>query len=88
MNATLANYEGKDVECFLQIKIIVLQVENELQMDVTIVKPNQDYLRIVTLKLYSNLKPRHVGNIFYNDADCRARERNYISKIFTRMRKY
>ena len=41
MNATLANYGGKDVECFLQINIIILQVENELQMDVTIIKPNQ-----------------------------------------------
>jgi len=41
MNATLANYGGKDVECFLQINIIILYVENELQTDVTIIKPNK-----------------------------------------------
>jgi len=62
----LADYGGRDVECFLQINIIIPVNENELQMDVTIIKPNRDYLRIVTMKRGGlNLKPKHVRNVFF-----------------------
>jgi len=56
MNATYMFWlitKGETWNVFLQINIIPL-IENELQTDVTIIRRNRDYLRIVTIRNRGN----------------------------------